>query len=373
MICGRNQYVISYENARSRNLSAEPAKVDVMDEQPDTVLLPQAIIAATESFALDQHLTPSLDPGDVYLARLAPGSRRTMRGALNSLAVLLGIPPVFEQDADGRQHEMTYRSCQWAQLRYQHTAALRSLLVEHYASSTANKMLAALRGVLKEAWQLGYMSSEDYHRARNVQNVRDTTLLRGRALKIGESIALLSACADDDRLAALRDGALLAVMQGAGLRRSEIVGLDLADYDAGADTLRVRRGKGNKDRMVPLSSSAVPSLQDWLAERGTWAGPLFCRTRKGNKVVQERLSSQAVYKTVQRRAKTALVQEITPHDLRRTFISNLLDAGVDLSTSSELAGHSDPRTTKRYDRRGEATRKQAVDKLHVPYVPRKKC
>jgi site-specific recombinase XerD len=62
---------------------------------------------------------------------------------------------------------------------------------------------------------------------------------------------------------------------------------------------------------------------------------------------------------------------MTPHDLRRTFISNLLDAGVDLSTSSELAGHRDPRTTKRYDRRGEATHKQAVDKLHVPYVPRK--
>ena len=73
-----------------------------------------------------------------------------------------------------------------------------------------------------------------------------------------------------------------------------------------------------------------------------------------------------------RRAKEAGVESCSPHDLRRTSISNLLDAGVDLSTSSELAGHSDPRTTKRYDRRGEATCKQAVDKLHVPYVPRKK-
>ena len=342
-----------------------------MVDLADTLLPARLSDEPAESFVLAERLPLSQHPAEVYLARLAPGSRRTMRGALNSLALLLGIPRVLEQDATNQQ-DVTYRACRWDQLRYQHTAALRSLLVEQYAASTANKMLAALRGVLKEAWQLGHMASEDYHRARNVQNVRDTTLLRGRALKMGESIALLAACADDDRLAALRDAALLAVMQGAGLRRSEIVGLDLADYDAGADTLRVRRGKGNKDRLVPLSSSAVPTLQDWLAERGAWAGPLFCRTRKGNKVVQERLSSQAVYKTVQRRAQAALVQQITPHDLRRTFISNLLDAGVDLSTSSELAGHSDPRTTKRYDRRGDATRRQAVDKLHVPHIPRKK-
>jgi site-specific recombinase XerD len=262
--------------------------------------------------------------------------------------------------------------CRWEQLRYQHTAALRSLLAERYSAATANKMLAALRGVLKEAWQLGLLDSEAYHRARNVQNIRGTTVLRGRALKPGEAIAIQAACADDERLAAVRDAALLAVMQGAGLRRSEVIALDLVDYDAESSILHVWRGKGNKDRRVPLSNSAEPALHDWLVERGVWAGPLFCRTRKGNKLAQQRLSTQAVYKIVQRRAADAHVQAITPHDLRRTFISNLLDAGVDLSTSSELAGHTDPRTTKRYDRRGEATRKQAVDKLHVPYVPRRK-
>jgi integrase len=328
--------------------------------------------APGDAFALATPLPLAQHPAEVYLARLAPGSRRTMRGALNTLASALGVPAVFEQDAAGQQREVTYRFCRWEQLRYQHTAALRSRLAEQYTAATANKILAALRGVLKEAWQLGFMTSEDYHRARNVQNIKDTTLLRGRALKPGESIAIQAACADDDRLAAVRDAALLAVMQGAGLRRSEVVALDLQDYDREAGVLWVRRGKGNKDRRVPVASSAVPTLEEWLAERGTWAGPLFCRTRKGNTVVREPLSAQAVYKTVQRRATAAHVPEITPHDLRRTFISNLLDAGVDLSTSSELAGHSDPRTTKRYDRRGEATRKQAVDKLHVPYVPRRK-
>ena len=97
---------------------------------------------------------------------------------------------------------------------------------------------------------------------------------------------------------------------------------------------------------------------------------MFCRTRKGNTVVRQRLSAQAVYKAVQRRAAAAHVARVTPHDLRRTFVSNLLDAGVDVRASSELAEHSDPRTTKCYDRRGDATRKQAVDNLHLPYVAR---
>jgi site-specific recombinase XerD len=232
-----------------------------------------------------------------------------MRGALNTLAVLLGVPVVLEQDGAGHQQDVTYRSCRWERLRYQHTAALRSLLVDKYRTATANKILAALRSVLKEAWQLEGMTSEDYHRARNVQNVKETTLLRGRALKPGESIALQAACADDDRLAAVRDAGLLAVMQGAGLRRSEIVALDLQDYERETSVLRVRRGKGNKDRRVPLSSSAVPTLEEWLTARGAWAGPLFCRTRKGNKIVEQRLSAQAVYKAVQRRATAAHVRQ----------------------------------------------------------------
>src|SRR5690242_18846783 len=89
-------------------------------------------------------------PAAVYLARLAPGSRRTMHGALATIADLL-----TDSAAD-------LFTLPWHALRYQHTQAVRSLLAERYAPATANKHLAALRGVLKESWRLGQMEAADY-------------------------------------------------------------------------------------------------------------------------------------------------------------------------------------------------------------------
>ena len=95
-----------------------------------------------ESFVLAEHIPPSQHPADVYLHRLAPGSRRTMRAALNRLAGLLGVPRVLEHDAAGQQQDTTYRYCRWDQLRYQHTAALRSLLAEDHAAAQRLDKLA---------------------------------------------------------------------------------------------------------------------------------------------------------------------------------------------------------------------------------------
>src|ERR1051326_252810 len=129
----------------------------------------------------------SQQPAAVYLARLAPGSRRTMRQALNTIA---GLMTGGQADA---------RHFLWAELRYQHTTAIRSKLAEKFAAATTNKMLAALRGVLKEAWRLGLMSAEDYRRAADLAPVRGATLPRGRALSMGEIRSIFLTCAADQR------------------------------------------------------------------------------------------------------------------------------------------------------------------------------
>lgn len=94
------------------------------------------------------------------------------------------------------------------------------------------------------------------------------------------------------------------------------------------------------------------------------------RTRKGSQVQQTRLTEQGIYHILTRRGQEAQVPHFTPHDLRRTFAGDLLDVGADLPTVQKLMGHSNANTTAHYDRRGERSKRSAVQKVHVPYQRR---
>lgn len=298
----------------------------------------------------------SSNPAAVYLAGLANGSRRTMQAALDALAGTLG-------DFDAL-------SCPWSQLRFQHTAALRSQLAERYAAATANKMLSALRGVLKAAWRLGQMDAEAYQRAVDVGNVTGETLPAGRALEAGELAALLRVCQADLTAAGARDAALLAMLYSCGLRRAEITALDLVDYNPATGALTVR-GKRNKERLAHVVNGSRAALADWLTVRGDDAGPLFLAVNKGGVIRDgQRLTTQAIYNTVQKRATAAGVQNVSCHDFRRTFVGDLLEAGADIATVQRLAGHASVNTTARYDRRPEEAKRRAAELLYVPYTRR---
>jgi site-specific recombinase XerD len=298
------------------------------------------------------------NPAVVYLAGLAPGSRPAMRAALDTIARLAT-----------NDEAITYNHFPWAQLRFQHTAVIRAELAQRYAHSTANKILSALRGTLKAAWKLGLMSAEEYHKAASVESVRGETIPAGRSVAMGELRALLATC--EQSLLGIRDAAILSLLYGCGLRRAEVVALDVADYNPAENQLRVR-GKRNKQRLVPVLGGVAGAVGDWLAVRGQDAGPLFLRIRRGNHVVRppKRLTTQAVYKMLNERAKQAGVEKLSPHDLRRTFVGDLLDAGADIATVQKLAGHANVATTTRYDRRGERVKQQAAALLHVPYQRR---
>lgn len=321
----------------------------------------QEIIVSSDPILalLPRSLPPDRHPAHVYLARLGSGSRRTMSEALNTIARML---------TSGR---VDVETMPWAALRYQHTAAIRAALMEKYKASTANKMLAALRGVLREAWRLGYMSAEEFHRAVDIPTIKSQTLPRGRALSSGEIAALMRACASDSSPAGIRDAALIAVLYGAGLRRSESVSLDLADYNIETGELVIRGAKGRKDRLGYATNGSADALKDWLVVRGSDPGPLFCNINKSGRITIHRMTDQAVLHILRKRANEAGVASFSPHDLRRSFISDLLDAGADISTAQQLAGHSNVTITARYDRRGEAAKRKAAELLHVPYLRRK--
>jgi site-specific recombinase XerD len=260
-------------------------------------------------------------------------------------------------------------SLPWSALRYEHTQAIRARLAETYSAATANKALSALRRVLRAAWRLGLMTADQFMAAADVGAVKGERAEQaaGRALSLGELMALVASCSDGTP-AGVRDAALLGVAYGGGLRRAEIAKLTLADvrFDGDAAILTVC-GKRNKERAVPIRNGALAALRDWLAVRGDAAGALFWPVLKGGRLVNQHMTSQAIYLLMRKRSRRANVAAFSPHDMRRTFAGDLLDAGADISTVQRLMGHASTSTTAGYDRRGERAKRDAAGRLHYPY------
>jgi len=322
------------------------------------------------------------NPAAVYIASLpAETGKRSQAQALRVIARMLNT------DID---------HLNWGELRSQHTAALRAKIVHVYSPATANKMLSALRQTLKQAWLLGQMTAEEYNHAVELESVIGEARPVGRELSTSEIGALMNACQEDRTPAGIRDAAIIGIMYAAGLRRDEVVRLSLPDLDRGTGML-VIHGKRNKQRTAYITNGAATALTDWIAIRGPKAGALFVEVNKGGKILIQReemlvkpfrkmggadvpnkkagqtiyrggaMTSQAIYNMLYKRAQQAGIENFSPHDLRRTFISHLLDAGVDIVTVSKMAGHANIQTTARYDRRPEETKKKAAELLHVPY------
>lgn len=356
-------------------LEGEVLEGYVLDEPLLPDLLGQAV-----------HLPPERNPVSSYLGRLSEGSRRTMRSALEEIAWISsgGTLPA---------HEFP-----WWLLRVHHTERIRAALINGdgrptnghkkapghalgRAPATVNRMLSALKGVFKASWRLGLMTAEERDRASDVPPARGERMPPGRDVERGELRVLFEACfadARDERLRArgFRDAAALALLYVCGLRRAELAALKLGAYDPETRTLRVL-GKGDKEAPAYAEGGAAELLDRWLEVRGPGGpeDPIFLPIRKDGKVMhtdpqgekKASLSDQAVYNLVKRRHREAGIKEVSPHDLRRTFVGDLLDAVGDLSKAQKLARHSDPATTARYDRRGARALREAASHLRVPH------
>lgn len=313
------------------------------------------------SLKLESAVPANLHPALVYLNGLSEGSVSTMRHALDAIAQIL-----TDKQCDAY-------SLDWAKLRYPHTAAVRGALKKKFAPATAKKMLCALRRTLKEAYKLGLMDFEDYVRATDLESI-DTppTKRRGRALSEEEIAALMDVCFQSKQsLIDIRDAALIAILRGGGLRRNEVVRLKIKDFDADTGALEIYKGKRGSYRTVYLPDDAIGMVCDWLDVRSRKPGPLLCHVRKGGIIELRPLCADSILKILNRRAEKAGVDNFSPHDFRRTFCSDLLDAGVDIATVQKLAGHSSPAVTSKYDRREEETLRKAVQKLSIPIKRRK--
>jgi len=273
----------------------------------------RAIFAKTYDFA-DQN------PVHAYLDSFGKDSQRTMRAALESIADILSHGKTAAEDLA------------WHLLRPQHVSALRGRMLKFYAPATANRYLCALRGVLKEAWRLELIDRDSMERIVDVAPVRGKREPRGRAITAEELQAVFESCADDENAAVgARDAAALALMYGTGIRRSEAASATVENLALKKGSLRVL-GKGNKERTVFLPAGTVNAIAAWLTVRGRKQGPLLTRISKSGRVRDHGISDQLIYNIVRKRHLLAGVKPFTPHDLRRSFISELLDDGVDIAT-----------------------------------------
>jgi len=296
----------------------------------------------------------SLHPVAVYLASKTQASKSSLLGALRYAFGTVGLD---------------YASlATWQALDYSTLSALQARLLEtQKAPSTIKHALFAIRGVLKVAQRLGHISKAQLESALAVEMIKSSSnILAGRQVALQEASKLGHILASDTSSAGIRDRALLAVLWGAGLRRAELVALQRSSVDLGQASLKVY-GKGRKAREVFLGAGALEALSAWLVIRGDEQGALFGAISKSGKISLEHMSAQAVYTILEKRRKQAELERFSPHDLRRTYASSLLDAGIDISTVAELLGHASVTTTARYDRRGAERKRRASSMLASPF------
>ncbi len=227
-------------------------------------------------------------------------------------------------------------------------AALRTGDDEHPAlgASSAARAVVAVRGFHRFCLR-EQLVAQDVSTA--VKPPRPASRLP-KALPLGDVEAILEAAGAPGTGLAKRDRALLEVLYGTGARISEAVGLDVDDLDLEEGTVLLR-GKGGKQRVVPVGSFARAALEDYLAlarpglvsATGAGGPALFLNARGG------RLSRQSAWTVLTRAARSAGVQvDVSPHTLRHSFATHLLDGGADVRVVQELLGHASVTTTQIY-------------------------
>ncbi len=178
-------------------------------------------------------------------------------------------------------------------------------------------------------------------------------------LDIDQATSLMEA-PNDDRKYARRDRAILELLYSSGLRVSELTGLNIGELDPVAGMVRVT-GKGGKERIVPVGSRALEALQEYLDQRGEDAvrGALFVNTRGG------RINRRSVARIVDAHVlRIAAFKRISPHTLRHTFATHMLEGGADLRAIQELLGHASLSTTQKYTHVSIDRLMEVYDKAH---------
>lgn len=225
-----------------------------------------------------------------------------------------------------------------------------SLLARGLSVSSVNQRLSAVRLLLRHAADRGALPREEALRLSAVANIKQTGHRLGKWLSEKDAGRLLSVPDPHTRLG-VRDRAILALLVACGLRRDELVRLEVRHLQLRDDrwVLLDLQGKGRRRPTVPVPLWVKQLLDRWLAASEITEGPLFRTLRKGGKIGPAEAISEDLIYTLVRRSGTAIGHpDLTPHDLRRTCAKLCRKAGGELEQIQLLLGHASIQTTERY-------------------------
>jgi len=236
---------------------------------------------------------------------------------------------------------------------------LANLQERQLARSTVLRRLSSLRSFFKYLCRRGYLDSDPTAALASPKAQRKLPDF----LEISEMESLLSA-PDVKTIVGLRDRAILELLYSTGMRVGELLDLNLSDLDRINAIVKVR-GKGNKERIIPVGKAAMLALNDYLARRHE----LMCRRLTQAIFLSERGNPMTDAKSIRRRIEkyanaAGIRKKITPHTLRHTFATHMLNAGADLRSVQELLGHASLSTTQIYTHVTADRLKKVYEKAH---------
>jgi integrase len=327
------------------------------------------------------------DPGDMFLlTQRSKVGRDSQASSLKSLAEVITGEPDWRMVAwENLDYGLCQRICEALLAGKTWMPCVRkpgTPPLEPRSWISVNKILTALRGTLKQCWKMDLIDSERYTRAKSIESLRGTTSLAGRAISPSEITRMLGCCSDGPH--GTLERALIATLYFTGARCAEAVAFTVDNFNAKDFSLTILHGKGNKARKVYIGDETAQQIfLDWLKLRDQWAemmgdiiprkdkdifkqtGPLFMALIGNDRLSGNHLRTGTVLSIIKKTGKKAGLGNVSPHDLRRGFITYLIDAGGDIITVGRLAGHNSPLSTEKYDRRPESTKRKTAKLLRL--------
>ncbi len=226
-------------------------------------------------------------------------------------------------------------------------------LASRYDRASVNRKLSAIKGFFDYLLRQGCCSVNPFGHVRSLRHREHLP----KFLTESETVKLIESSATD-KVLGMRDRAILETFYSTGIRISELVGLNLDDVDFFSGIVKVR-GKGKKERMVPIGEQAISALREYLSKRKGESNALFLNPRL------RRISDRGVRFVFRKYIKAAnLGQGVSPHTLRHSFATHLLNRGADLRTVQELLGHANLGTTQIYTHLTTERLKSVFTKAH---------